>query len=140
MARVRRVSRKAVGNSVHMDPGGSAHCRPCSAERTSGRTNVVPEARWGVSWPVCFCPGGACRLIHSSFPYRRSRHNLPRAAPPPVQPPPRGAVATSSRHDGSKPSPGRDLVKEVRLVGNTAFTSQQLSEITAPVHESRAHG
>ena len=90
----------------------------------------------GVSWPVCFCLGGAYRLIHSSFPYRRSRRNFRRrrlrCKPPTLEvPSPRPPW-----HDGQAITGPKILVK-VRLVGNTAFTSQQLSEITAPYTNRR---
>ncbi|HNO32744.1 MAG TPA: POTRA domain-containing protein, partial [Nitrospira sp.] len=54
-------------------------------------------------------------------------------APPPVQPP--ALEVPSPRPPGTMEQAitgPKILVKEVRLVGNTAFTSQQLSEITAP--------
>jgi hypothetical protein len=53
--------------------------------------------------------------------------------PPPAQPPaievpaPRPPSALDQAAKGPK-----IMVKDIRLVGNTAFTSQQLSEITAP--------
>ena len=52
--------------------------------------------------------------------------------PPPVQPP------ALEVQPPAKPSPGQPItgpkifVKEVHLIGNTAFTSQQLAEVTGP--------
>ncbi len=53
-------------------------------------------------------------------------------APPPVQPPAL-EVPPPSRGELEKAVTGpRIMVKEIRLVGNTAFTQQQLSAVTAP--------
>jgi hemolysin activation/secretion protein len=53
-------------------------------------------------------------------------------APPPVQPPALEVPSPPPSVPDQAVTGPKIMVKEVRLVGNTAFTSQQLAEITSP--------
>ena len=132
MARVRESKQKeSVGNSVHMDPGGSAHCRP--AQHGGEQLVRTWSRRLGGSLVACVFLLGWGMPAHSQLiPLPPKPPQLP-TAPPPVQPP--ALEVPSPRPPGTMEQAitgPKILVKEVRLVGNTAFTSQQLSEITAP--------
>lgn len=132
-------AKKSVGQDAGMcGPAvdGPALCS-CSSRRATGR-NLL--RRWpgtvaGVATLVLL--GALVVPAHSQTgsqlgPLPPKPPQLP-VVPPPAQPPALDLPTPPSPGALDQAAKGpKIMVKEIRLVGNTAFTSQQLSDITAP--------
>ncbi|HNA48330.1 MAG TPA: hypothetical protein PK312_14165, partial [Nitrospira sp.] len=128
--------KKSVGQAAGIY--GAADARLDASGRSSNRGDVLRRWRGTVAGVAAVLLLGALVVpAHSQTgsqlgPLPPKPPQLP-VVPPPAQPPaldlptptPPGALDQAAK--GPK-----IMVKDIRLVGNTAFTSQQLSEITAP--------
>ncbi|HRA98502.1 MAG TPA: POTRA domain-containing protein, partial [Nitrospira sp.] len=110
--------------------GGAFRSQTCGHSSGSRRRTFVAVAALvlfgALAWPAYSQTGSQLGPLPPKLP------QLP-VVPPPEQPPtldlpsPRPPSALDQAAKGPK-----IMVKDVRLIGNTAFTAQQLSEITAP--------
>lgn len=132
MACVREFSgQDSTGHGL--EPGGGTVHVFRSAGCIMGRTSRLWRHILGGSAAVIVLLCGWGVPAHSQLiPLPPKPPQLP-TAPPPIQPP---ALEVPSPRPPSAPDEAvtgaKILVKEIRLVGNTAFTAQQLSEVTAP--------
>lgn len=122
---------ESVSNDVERDLDGIGGSRPV---RNGGAqaTKVWPLTLGGslVALVLLFGWGGPAQSQLIPLPPKPPQ--LP-TAPPPVQPP--ALEVPSPRPPGTLEQAvtgPKIMVREIRLVGNTAFTSQQLAEVTAP--------
>ncbi len=137
MACVKQYVAQQVGSS-DADRAGAADSVTRLAEGSEGRMHKVwNRTAIGVAAAVLFSVI-ACPIYAQILPTQPQPGPLPPkppqlpAVPPPVQPPalevpaPRPPSAIEQAAKGPK-----IFVKDIRLVGNTAFTSGQLSEVTS---------
>lgn len=132
MACVKRFARQESGSDGIEAGEGRGSISPSEDRMTGRRSRIWRQILSSSAAAILlFCESGA--PAHAQLiPLPPKPPQLP-TAPPPIQPP--ALEVPSPRPPGvlEQAVTGPNiLVKEIRLVGNTAFTSGQLSEVTSP--------
>ncbi len=99
-----------------------------TAARGTGERRCRPIVPIVLSGLLCFMVSPAWSQL---IPLPPKPPQLP-TVPPPAQPPGLELPSPPSRTPGAAVTGPKVMVKDIRVVGSTAFTPQQLTEVTAP--------